>query len=283
MKLHNFLPHLQNCVQRWASRPSRAEFENEYAKFLNPKTLGFFEDFYEVLMELDWPTYRQLVLELNPAVLEARLLGHMKAVENLLGVKLEGDVFLLGTFETIDGYARFDCGTHHVFLGMDQKFANEAARDILMVHELTHVARESRPEVWTAWGLNPLMTQAEFTDSQPTLEHLAGEGFSCLISELLVPSEPPEYYAYQTQASFDRIRRGAEFLDRAIHSEVKSTRGDYGNLYGLDPIFSHYVWAWQWMKHLYEIEFSRDAKKMVKTPSKEWLNHALAFELKGKL
>src|SRR6201999_3644761 len=115
----------------------------------------------------------------------------------LMGFKLEGEAILMGAFTAMDGYARFDRGTHRVFLGVDESHGRGRYLDVLIAHELTHVGRESRPEVGAGFGLNPRRTQAEVTESQPVVEHLMGEGFSCAVSELVVPGEPAWVYAYQ--------------------------------------------------------------------------------------
>jgi hypothetical protein len=200
-------------------------------------------------------------------------------VENLFGFKLAGDIFIIGAFAGMDGYARFEKGSHRVFLGVDESFERGKYLDVLITHELTHVARESRPEVWEGWGLNPKMTNSEFTDSQPVIEHLVGEGFSCVVSEILVPGGGAWNYAYQDPDSFHRVLLNAKLMDKAIHAEIRDPNGDYGNLYGIRPSLAHYVWAWQWVKQLLATRFGNDPRKLVVVCSKEFIPDALEFQL----
>jgi hypothetical protein len=123
------------------------------------------------------------------------------------------------------------------------------------------------------------MTQEEFTESQPVIEHLMGEGFSCAVSELLVPGEPEWTYAYQDQKSMAQISARSSSLDQAIKSEIRNPDGDYGHLYRLKPIFSHYVWAWKWVKKLLVEHASGDPRKLVSRCSKDFIEDALKFEL----
>ena len=282
MKIHNRLPLLIECLKRWEKCPNEAVFEREYARPMEETAGDFFEDFHGVLANLNWSAYRNEALKLDPEAEEARLKRHLHAVENLFGFPLVGEVNLLGAFTAMDGYARFDRGSHQVFLGVDESHGRGRYLDVLIVHELTHVARESRPEVWEGWGLNPKMTQSEFTNSQPVIEHLMGEGFSCAVSEILVPGEKLWSYAYQTPESLEAVQQRAKDLNRMIHQELRHPDGDYGHLYRIRPAFAHYVWAWQWVKHLLKTKES-DPKKLVSRCSKDFLEDALAFEFKSSV
>ncbi len=264
---------------RWTTRPNKKTFQTEYADALRPVIGDFFDDVHEELHTLDWNTYREKILRMDARHEEERLRHNLALVESLFQFKLEGEIFLLGTFEGMDGFARFDRGSHQVFLGVDENFDNGKYIDVLTVHELTHVARESRPEVWQGFGLDPKMSRHQFLESQPVIEHLMGEGFSCLVSEILVPGEAPWKYAYQDEASLASIYKRSAQLDRVIKEEILHPDGDYGKLYGIRPIFAHYVWAWQWAKQVLEELAGQDPKKLVKLCSKELIEHALRFEL----
>lgn len=202
-----------------------------------------------------------------------------RKVEKLFGFELLGDVVLMGAFTAMDGYARFDRGSHTVFLGVDESHGRGQYLDILFTHELTHVARESRPEVWEGFGLNPKMTQEEFTESQPVIEHLMGEGFSCAVSEILVPGQPLWNYAYQSKDSLAQVLEHGPRLDQMIRKELQKADGDYGRLYRIQPVFSHYVWAWQWVKGLIHQFAGGDPKKLVSRCSKDFMDHAMVFRL----
>lgn len=240
----------------------------------------FFEDFYEVIEALDWSSYRQNALQLDPIREENRLRGHINAVETLFGFTLPGEVCLLGTFHTMDGFARFDRGQHRVYLGVDESHLNGKYIDILTVHELTHVARETRPEVWKAIGLDPMMPRKVYLESQTTIEHLMGEGFSCLVSELLVPGERPWSYAYQTADSWRAVQAQAPLIGKTIQSELRNPNGGYGHLYSLNPTYSHYVWAWHWTRQVLEDVGRGDPRQLVGHPSQPLIEHALQFKLK---
>lgn len=240
----------------------------------------FFEDFYDVLPALDWDAYRANAMLLDPAAEEARVRGHLRRVEELFGFELPGEICLMGSFHTYDGFARFERGRHRVYLGVDESHRNGKYVDILTVHELTHVARETRPEVWHAMGLDPLMERETYLESQTTMEHLFGEGFSCLVSELLVPGEPAWAYAYQTAASWRAVQAQAPLIDRIIKREIRDPNGDYGGFYGMSPRYSHYVWAWLWARDVLRTVGGGDPRRLVGLGSPSLFEHALAFEFR---
>jgi len=280
MKIHNHLPLLIECLTRWEACPSEKVFNQEYAEPLKASTKHFFDDYHEVLTDLDWNAYRNHALKLDPVFEEEQFRKNLDLVENLFGFKLDGEAFLLGTFLYMDGFARFDRGEHQVFLGVDESHHDRSYLDILTTHELTHVARESRPEVWTGFGLDPKMKRADFLESQPVIEHLMGEGFSCAISEILIPAQSPWKYVYQTEESLKNVYERALEIDRRIHREIPKPDGDYGSFYGIRPTFAHYVWAWQWVKHLLK-NVESDPRKLVSICSKGLMDDALKFSLKS--
>jgi len=233
----------------------------------------------------DWRDYRTSILRMDPLREEERLRGHLLSVENLFDLKLKGEVTLFGAFKYLDGYARFDSGTHRVFLGIDESFEDGAYIDILTAHELSHVARESRPTVWEGFGLNPIMTQDEFTELQPVIEHVFGEGLSCAASEVIVPGQDPWLYAYQTQATYARVLEQSAQVGEVIKRALAKDTSDYGLLYqtrqyGLRmPAFTHYVWAWHWVRQAVNDLAHGNYPEIVPQCSKEFRSHALAFEL----
>jgi len=279
MKVHNAIPLLLSCLRRWNNVPSEAQFRSEYAHPLRSVVGNFFEDFHEVLLELDWKAYRDQALKLDPDFEEKRFQQNLKLVEDLFGFRLEGEVFLLGTFQNMDGFARFDQGTHKVFLGLDENHLNGKYIDVLTTHELTHVARESRPEVWEGFGLNPKMSRKDFLEYQPVIEHLFGEGFSCAVSEILVPGEEVWNYTYQSKESIELVYKNSSMLSRRIHREIQDPNGDYGTLYGIEPIFSHYVWGSAWIKKILQEHAGGDPRSLVSHCSKTFLEDALRFHL----
>lgn len=279
MIVHNHIHLLIECLTRWKTCPTEKQFMDEYAIPLR-KTVGdFFDDFHGVLTDLDWNTYREHALTLDSVFEESRFNENLKLVEDLFGFKLGGEVFLLGTFQTMDGFARFNQGEHRVYLGLDESHLNGRYLDILTTHELTHVARESRPEVWEGYQLNPKMQRSEYLENQSVIEHIMGEGFSCAISQLLIPGEETWKYTYQTAESLMRVMKNARSLDRIIKKEILNPDGDYGSFYGIDPVFSHYVWGAQWVKELLRDHADGDPRRLVSRCSKDFIQDALNFSL----
>jgi len=280
-------------MDRWTTIPTLREFSAHYYAELAPKldtVFGGAESLYSVLLDLNergqWAAYRAQTLGLDPAAELERLVRHIDSVEAYFGVKLEGESVLFGAFASMDGYARFDRGKHVVYLGVDENHGPSPYLDVLMTHELTHVARESQPEVWTGFGLNPKMTHDEFTENIPVIEHLMNEGFSCVVSEALVPIPERYHYAYQSEASLRRVESHGSALDRVIHAQIAlGVEGDYGKLYRSRsyhptmPDFAHYVWAWQWVKALVKDYGGGDPRALLKRCSADFIEHALRFKL----
>ncbi|MCW8140050.1 MAG: hypothetical protein KIT58_14220 [Planctomycetota bacterium] len=288
MQIHNHLPLLLDCLRRWEARPSLAAFEAEYVAPLSRWLSSTFIDsrrLYLALADLNWPAYRAEALALDPAREEARLRRRLADVEALFGAPLGGQALLFGAFTCMDGYARFDRGDHTVFLGVDESHGRGAYLDVLIAHELTHVVRESRPEVWAGWGLSLDMTNHEFTERLPVVEHLVNEGFSCVVSELLVPGEDRWHYAYQSEDDLARIVNHGPAVDAVVHAELRHPDGDYGRLYSPSrygrsmPMFTHYVWAWQWVKRLLRTHAGGDPRRLVARCSKDLVDDALSFRL----
>jgi hypothetical protein len=292
VEIRNHLPLLVDCVRRWETRPGLVAFETEYYAPLAPwldTVFGDARSLYAQLLELTWAQYRTETLALDPAREEARLRRRLAQVEALFGLELGGEALLFGAFTCMDGYARFDRGAHCVYLGVDESHGRGAYLDVLIAHELTHVVRETRPSVWSGWGLSLDMTHDDFAEHLPVVEHLLNEGFSCAVSELLVPGEDPWHYAYQSEDSLARVVEHGPAVDAVVHAELRDPDGDYGRLYSprrygrLMPPFTHYVWAWQWAKHLLRTEAGGDPRRLVGRCSRELVESALAFQLRGLL
>ena len=243
-------------------------------------------DIYSSVQELSWARYRAAALRLDPKKEEARLNRNLQKVEDYFGLTLKGEVVLFGAFRLLDGYARFNEGKHRVYLGIDECHGRGAYLDILTTHELTHVARESRPEVWTGHGLDPKMNHDDFVNSQPVIEHLFSEGYSCAVSEILIPGENKWHYTYQSRASLARVLAQGAAVDRVIKRELKKPNGNYITLYdptqyGPDmPMFCHYVWAWQWVKTIVSGHADGKAEKLLSRCSKDFIQNAIDFKLK---
>lgn len=281
-------------MTQWKTPPSGSDLERDYLApsfpLLEPiLSRAEADSIASDLQAFDWETYRSLQLRLDPGKEEKRLRQRISEVENLLNTRLEGNAILFGAFLYMDGYARFDQGTHNVFLGVDESHEDPTYLDILITHELTHVARESSPEVWEGFGLNPKMTQSEFTELQPVIEHLMGEGFSCAISEILVPNESPWKYCYQTPESLAHVLKNSSRVNEVIHAEISKKNGDYGNLYNPRyygdgfASFTQYVWAWQWAKTLIADQSKGKPALILNQCSNDFISHAMQFQLGRKL
>jgi hypothetical protein len=289
MRIRNFLPTLAEGMERWEKLPSLQDFSRTYFEPMGKAVDAIFEsaqEAYATLKQLDFAEYRQSFLKLDPVKEEQRAQGHLEAVEAELGIRLQGEVILFAAFHAMDGYARFDRGSHRVYLGVDESHSQGEYLDILETHELTHVARESRPSVWTGWGLDPKMSHDEFVESQPVIEHLFGEGFSCTVSERLVASRQPWHYVYQSREDLKTIFAHARAVDEAVHRELAlGNDGDWGRLYSSEsyrprmPVFTHYVWGWQWTKQLVRDLGGGSAARILNTCSRELFDHAMSFRL----
>ncbi len=286
MKIHNTLPLLKEQLERWKSIPKESEFIQHYAKPMQKYVGDYFDDFYQVLGNLNWKEYRESTLECNDEKWEERLKKHIRDVEKLFNQKLTGEAVLFGSFHTIDGFARFDQGNHKLYLGIDESHNDGNYLDILMVHELTHVVREGKDSVWKGWNLNPKMSREEFLNKQPVIEHLFGEGFSCVISELLVPGEQPRKYCYQSAESYKHVLSYGKEVSERIHREIKKfENGDYGSLYNGSTYqprmqqFTQYVWAFHWIKKLMSDVAKNNPNEIVDVCSKQFVEHALDFYL----
>ncbi|MCM2321900.1 MAG: hypothetical protein NDJ90_01415 [Oligoflexia bacterium] len=298
MRIHNRLPLLLSCLERWEHPPELRDFDRRYfrpmEKLLGPMLgdwgIGRPEALYRELLKLDWPAYRAHVLQLAPEKQEKRILRHVRSVERLLGVPLRGEIVLFGAFEMMDGYARFDRGRHRVFLGLDEIPSHPRYLDVLITHELTHVARETLAPVWEGFGpdsgLSLEMTHEEFTQRLPVVEHLFNEGFACAVSETLLPGLPDWLYVYQTQEAARLIRRHGAAVNRAVHRELrKPDGGDYGRLYDSSnyrprlPLFCHYVWARAWVRALIAEHGDGKPAALLRRCSREFHPSALRFRL----
>jgi hypothetical protein len=291
VKISNYLPQFLECMRRWQLRPTPDEFKAGYWAAIADQCGEVFDHdpfgFWGVLARLDWSEYRKGVLSLDPAKEEARLRRTIEKVEGLFGLTLGGEAILFSAFTCMDGYARFERGKHQVFLGVDEAHGDGKYLDVLMAHELTHVVRESRPEVWEGWGLRLDMTHDEFVENLPVAEHLLNEGFSCAISELLVPGVDPWHYAYQDEEGLKLVLEHGAAIDEAVRAELRHPDGDYSRLYSSRrygramPSFAHYVWAWQWAKHLIATQAGGDPRRLVSRCSKDFVDDALTFELRA--
>ena len=292
MKITNLLPIQLDCLKRWEQIPTLEIFKKELFPQVQPyfeDAFGPAEEIYEHFKDpnLNWEKFRTQALKIDEEKELERIKRNLAKVENQFNLKLQGEIVLFAMFHYIDGYARFDKGTHRVFIGLSTENTNDYYYDILETHELTHVARESRPETWQGWGLSLNVSNDEFVENQPVLEHLFGEGYSCYISQILNPGHPEWEYVYQTQESFELIVKHVNEVDRVMHEQIElekisPEKADYFKLYHSEqynpplPLFTQYVWAKAWVENLTKNEKPND---LLTRCSIDLRNHALNFRL----
>ncbi len=296
MKIINLLPIQLECLKRWETIPTLEIFRNELFEKIRPyfeEAIGNAEEIYEYFKDpnLNWETYRSQALLINEEIELKRIKDNLNKVEDFFHLKLEGEIVIFAMFHYIDGYARFHKGTHRVFIGLCTEHQNNHYYDILETHELTHVARESRVETWHGWGIPHNLSNEEFVENQPVLEHLFGEGFSCLVSQILNPSFAEWEYVYQTQESFEMILNHAEEVNRVMYEQIKleeskPEEADYFKLYHSEhynpplPLFTQYVWAKAWVETLIK---ERPAQELLTKCSLDFRIKALNFKLTKRL
>jgi hypothetical protein len=293
MRIHNALPHFLECLRAWEVPPAPDALHEKYVRPIADLLGPMLEDFASygrdgletAFEDLDWPAYRAEALTLDPAREESRLRRAIGGVEGLLAVPLSGEAVLFGAFAYMDGYARFDRGSHRVYLGADESHGKGVYLDILFSHELTHAAREPIPSVWAGWGKDPrAMSHDDFTEAQTVVEHLVNEGLACLVSERLVPTDAPWDYCYQTREGLAKVWESAAGLDAEIHKELADKDGHYYHLYDTRrygahvPRYAHYAWAWRWVRSLLERR-GWEPRDLVHRCSLELVEDALSFRL----
>jgi len=287
VKILNGLPVLKSCLDRWVDPPTELDFVNQYARPMMPFAGDMFFNWgapFESRSE--WTRYREEALHLDPEFEEKRVRHWLEQIQKLMGFELHGEILLCGAFEAMDGFARFERGVHKVFLGVDESHRLGAYLDVLETHELTHVAREQRPEVWTGWGLDPKMERSVYLEAMPDIEHLFSEGLACAISEVLVPGQDPWKYCYQNEETFRYIIQHASAVDREIRRELSNPHGDWTRWYNGSrykpemPDYAHYVWAWVWVRTLLQENAGGDPRKLISVCSKDLIESALSFELR---
>lgn len=295
MIIYNFLPQLHRFLEDNVLLPSKESFNSDYLiqieEYLRPMLedfAGFRQiDFYDFIKSIDWGHYRSEAISINPIQEQKRVEKNIFLVESLLQKPLKGELVLFGAFTMMDGYARFNEGTHRVYIGADESHGRGAYLDILIAHELTHVARESSPTVWTGYGLNPKMNHDEFVENQPLLEHLFSEGFSCFVSQLAHPGHYWGHYVYQEPNTGEQIIAHAKKIDEHIKSQIRNTEAHYHDLYDITaygiadcPRYVHYAWAMEWVRSV-ALDLGFQAKgpaALTALCSKDLKQHALDFD-----
>lgn len=286
MRVLNLLGLFKECMQAWDTPPPSAEIHRRYTRTLRGHT-G--EDWDWLAgeahgLEIPWTTYRARILAMDPEGQERRVRQLAAQLQERLGVPITADVVLFSSFCSLDGFARYEKGAHRVYLGMDENLEDPEYLDILTVHELTHAARETQPKVWEGWGLPPKMEREHYLNSMPTLEHLFGEGYSCALSELLIPGLPAHRYVYLEEAEETLVRANRGAVNLAVNRELRlGDQGDFGKLYNPRtyspplPTMTHYWWAHHWVREVAKHFAAGDVTKLVGQCSKDFEEHALTW------
>ncbi len=144
-------------------------------------------------------------------------------IEEKFGEKLIGEVRLCPSLMQFDGFARYDSGSHTVWFGVDHPDADEDYLKVLMAHELSHVYRDHRPEVWAFLG-KPLekITRAEYLENMSAAEHLASEGLATLFSQAVFPEVPLHVHHYYFSEEMKWCLENSKLIEKAIFSCLKS-------------------------------------------------------------
>ena len=111
----------------------------------------------------------------------------LAAVERRFGRTLRGEMVLMAGFGRADGYARFEHGSHCVYIGLDYPEPEDHYLDLIIAHELGHVVREGDARTWAALDLPAVMAHEEFQERCPFEEHMIGEGLSTALSNAIYP------------------------------------------------------------------------------------------------
>jgi hypothetical protein len=178
----------------------------------------------------------------------------LERVEAFFGRPLEGELALIAGFGRLDGYARFDRGRHCVYIGVDYPEEADFYLDLIVAHELAHVAREGDPATWRRLGLPPDMTHDEFQERCPFEEHMIGEGLSTALSEEIFPGHRlHDYLFFEEEQAAWCLAHEAE-----IRSGLRRFRGTCEEHYALyarevvapgSPERVQYYWGYKLVKN----------------------------------
>jgi hypothetical protein len=159
----------------------------------------------------------------------------LAAVERKFGRKLEGELVLMAGFGRADGYARFEHGTHCVYIGLDYPEPADHYLDLIIAHELGHVVREGDPRTWAALGLPASMAHETFQESCPFEEHMIGEGLSTALSNAIYPGHERHELLFFTPAQLAWCEAHDEVIGSAIR-RFYGTAEEHYRLYAPDAV-----------------------------------------------
>lgn len=165
------------------------------------------------------------------------------------GDELPGLLIYAPSYGEFDGFARYDRGGHAVLLGIDFPDADFDYLRALTAHELSHVHRDHRPDVWRHIG-KPLseVSRSEYLEAGSAQEHLVSEGLATLFSQALYPEIPPSVHHYYDAAEWQWCEEHGEDIHRSL---LKSLQGD-GDVWSYyspsrvapgSPSRTQYYWA----------------------------------------
>ena len=179
----------------------------------------------------------------------ARAAEIVRIVETAFGRELPGLLVLSPSFGDLDGFARYESGSHTVFLGIDFPEADVPYLQALTAHELSHVYRDHSPRVWAHLG-KPLseISRAEYLDEGTAAEHLVSEGLATLFSMTLFPEIPGATHHYYSAEEYEWCRTNRDRIESAIRAclvrdqNVWSFYGE-GRAGPGSPSRTQYFWA----------------------------------------
>lgn len=180
-------------------------------------------------------------------------------IEKKFQTTLPGELVLTPSMGDVDGFARFDQGSHSVMLGIDFPDASLDYLRALTAHELSHVYRDHSPDVWGFLG-KPIqeVSREEYLSATTAREHLVSEGLATLASQEIFPEISTENHHYYTPEEMKWCFENQTKIQKALETCLKDGDPDPWKFYGLNvvdlgsPSRVHYYWAAQkidlWIK-----------------------------------
>lgn len=184
----------------------------------------------------------------------------VKQVEAVFQMDLPGELVLIPSMGDIDGFARYDHGSHTVMLGIDFPGASLQYLRALTAHELSHVYRDHAPDVWGFLG-KPLseVSREEYLEAMTGREHLVSEGLATLTSQAVFPNVAIHEHHYYDLSEMKWCEENNEKIDKAMEACLRAYDPNPWRFYGNDSVEAgspsrvHYYWAarkiYQWIKN----------------------------------
>ena len=190
----------------------------------------------------------------------------LERVQTLFSCEFKGEIWICASLMHIDGFARFDHGSHVVYLGADHPEATENYLTALLAHELSHVYRDHQPNVWKFLGM-PLeqISRQKYMEHYLKEEHLISEGLATLFSQFAFPEIPVDVHHFYSGNELAWFNGKHELVENKI-SEFLHGDYDWSCFYRDDyiangsPSRAQYYWAAQEIKKMLMAQTPNDFK-----------------------